>query len=185
MLFRSLKLCQEDLGAFGAMLYTDRMTDEERRQIKVGICPTHNEAFITAGMIQYNACAGSFSEEGLNYNGSMNVLKNILSNEYLWNNIRVKGGAYGCMCGFAPSGNAFFTSYRDPNLEQTYAVYDRAADYVASLELDERELTKYIIGAIGAVDTPMTASMKGARSLAAYMSNRSYEIGRASCRERV
>ena len=170
-----LKLCQEDLGAFGAMLYTDRMTDEERRQIKVGICPTHNEAFITAGMIQYNACAGSFAEEGLNYNGSMNVLKNILSNEYLWNNIRVKGGAYGCMCGFAPSGNAFFTSYRDPNLEQTYAVYDRAADYVASLELDERELTKYIIGAIGAVDAPMTASMKGARSLAAYMSNRSYE----------
>ena len=66
-------------------------------------------------------------------------------------------------------------SYRDPNLEQTYAVYDRAADYVASLELDERELTKYIIGAIGAVDAPMTASMKGARSLAAYMSNRSYE----------
>lgn len=170
-----MQLCRKDMKGFCAMLHTDVMTDEERRQISVGVCPKHNEAFITAGMIQYNACAGNFAEKGLQYSGSMHVLKNILGNEYLWNNIRVKGGAYGCMCGFASSGNSYFTSYRDPNLEQTYEVYDRAADYVASLELDERELTKYIIGAIGAVDTPMTASMKGARSLAAYMGGRSFE----------
>ena len=86
-----------------------------------------------------------------------------------------KGGAYGCMCGFAPSGNGYFTSYRDPNLAKTYDIYTDAAAYVQSLELDERELTKYIIGAIGAIDTPMTASMKGSRSLAAYLGERSFE----------
>lgn len=99
------------------------------------------------------------------YSGSMNVLKNVLGNEYLWNNVRVKGGAYGCMCGFAPSGNGYFTSYRDPNLAKTYDIYANAADYVRSLALDDRELTKYIIGAVGAIDLPMTASMKGNRSL--------------------
>ncbi|MGN0205244.1 MAG: insulinase family protein, partial [Coprococcus sp.] len=170
-----LELCRKEIERFGSSLNTESMSEEERRRISVGVCPTHNEAFITAGMIQYNACAANFGEKGIAYNGSMNVIKNILSNEYLWNNIRVKGGAYGCMCGFAPSGNAYFTSYRDPNLEETYAVYDGAADFVASLELDNRELTKYIIGAVGAIDTPMTASMKGVRSLAAWLGHRSYE----------
>ena len=109
------------------------------------------------------------------YSGSMNVLKNVLGNEYLWNNVRVKGGAYGCMCGFAPSGNGYFTSYRDPNLAKTYDIYANAADYVRSLALDDRELTKYIIGAVGAIDLPMTASMKGNRSLAAFLGERSLE----------
>ena len=75
------------------------------------------------------------------------------------------------MCGFAPSGNGYFTSYRDPNLAKTYDIYANAADYVRSLALDDRELTKYIIGAVGAIDLPMTASMKGNRSLAAFLGN--------------
>lgn len=170
-----MALCRNQLAGFGEGLYTQPMTEAQRTQVNTGVCPKHNEAFITAGMVQYNACAGNFEEKDMNYNGSLNVLKNILSTDYLWNLVRVRGGAYGCMCGFNPSGNAYFTSYRDPNLEETYTVYEQAADFVRSLELDERELTKYIIGAVGAIDTPMTASMKGARSLAAYMGQRSYE----------
>ena len=170
-----LGICQAPLSVFAEKLYTTFMSETDCSVKTVGICPKHNEAFITAGMVQYNACTGSFSESGVTYNGSMNVLKNVLGNEYLWNNVRVKGGAYGCMCGFAPSGNGYFTSYRDPNLAKTYDIYADAASYVQSLELDDRELTKYIIGAIGAIDTPMTASMKGSRSLAAYLGERSFE----------
>jgi len=167
--------CKTILLPFADKLYTSPMTEEERSSKLIGTCPKHNEAFITAGMVQYNACAGSFADSSIAYNGSMNVLKNVLGNEYLWNNVRVKGGAYGCMCGFAPSGNGYFTSYRDPNLAKTYDIYKDAAAYVQSLELDDRELTKYIIGAVGAIDLPMTASMKGSRSLAAYLGERSFE----------
>ena len=170
-----LALCRESIGHFADSLYQEKLPEGWDNPVSVGLCPRHNEAFITAGMVQYNACAGNFSQQGIDYDGAMNVLKNILSNEYLWNNIRVKGGAYGCMCGFTPSGNGFFTSYRDPNLGETYDIYHEAADYVSKLVLDERERTKYIIGAVGAVDTPMTASMKGARSLSAYLGGRSYE----------
>ena len=170
-----LQACLTPLSSFVDKLYAAPMSETECSTKTVGICPKHNEAFITAGMVQYNACTGNFTEAGMAYNGSMNVLKNVLGNEYLWNNVRVKGGAYGCMCGFAPSGNGYFTSYRDPNLAKTYDIYADAAAYVQSLKLDDRELTKYIIGAIGAVDIPMTASMKGSRSLAAYLGERSFD----------
>ena len=170
-----MQICKEPLVSFTGKLYTAPMNAADCAVKAIGTCPKHNEAFITSGMVQYNACAANFAESGIAYNGSMNVLKNVLGNEYLWNNVRVKGGAYGCMCGFAPSGNGYFTSYRDPNLAKTYDIYAKAANYVQSLELDDRELTKYIIGAIGAIDLPMTASMKGNRSLAAFLGERSFE----------
>lgn len=170
-----MQICKEPLVSFTGKLYTAPMNAADCAVKAIGTCPKHNEAFITSGMVQYNACAANFAESGIAYNGSMNVLKNVLGNEYLWNNVRVKGGAYGCMCGFAPSGNGYFTSYRDPNLAKTYDIYAKVANYVQSLELDDRELTKYIIGAIGAIDLPMTASMKGNRSLAAFLGERSFE----------
>ena len=170
-----MQICTKPLVSFAGKLYTAPMSAVDCAVKTIGTCPRHNEAFITSGMVQYNACVGNFWESGMAYSGSMNVLKNVLGNEYLWNNVRVKGGAYGCMCGFAPSGNGYFTSYRDPNLAKTYDIYANAADYVRSLALDDRELTKYIIGAVGAIDLPMTASMKGNRSLAAFLGERSFE----------
>ena len=170
-----MQICTKPLVSFAGKLYTAPMSAVDCAVKTIGTCPRHNEAFITSGMVQYNACVGNFGGSGMAYSGSMNVLKNVLGNEYLWNNVRVKGGAYGCMCGFAPSGNGYFTSYRDPNLAKTYDIYANAADYVRSLALDDRELTKYIIGAVGAIDLPMTASMKGNRSLAAFLGERSFE----------
>ena len=170
-----MQICTKPLVSFAGKLYTAPMSAVDCAVKTIGTCPRHNEAFITSGMVQYNACVGNFGGSGMAYSGSMNVLKNVLGNEYLWNNVRVKGGAYGCMCGFAPSGNGYFTSYRDPNLAKTYDIYANAADYVRSLVLDDRELTKYIIGAVGAIDLPMTASMKGNRSLAAFLGERSFE----------
>lgn len=128
-----------------------------------------NEGFQTASQVQYVATAGNFAEKGLAYRGALAVLTSIFSYEYLWLNVRVKGGAYGCMCAFARSGNAYFTSYRDPNLMETYHVYQNAADFVRSFHADERDMTKYIIGAISKLDAPLTPSAEGTFSYIAHL----------------
>lgn len=127
------------------------------------------EGYKTPGQVQYVCRAGNFKHKGLPYTGSLRVLKTMMGYDYLWNQIRVKGGAYGCMCGFSKSGECFIVSYRDPNLKNTVEVYENAADYIAAFEADERMLTQYIIGAIGELDTPKSASLKGLDSLVAYM----------------
>lgn len=127
-----------------------------------------NEAFMTAGQVQYVAVGGSFKDAGYSYTGTLRVLKPILSYDYLWTNIRVKGGAYGCMSGFRRTGDGFLVSYRDPNLAKTLEVYQNTPDYLRSFKVDERQMTKYIIGTISDVDTPRTPASKGNMSLNAY-----------------
>ena len=128
-----------------------------------------NEGFKTASQVQYVATAGNFCERGYAYTGALNVLQCIFSYDYLWINVRVKGGAYGCMCSFNRSGNAYFTSYRDPNLLETYEIYKKAPEYVKNFEADERDMTKYIIGAISKMDAPLTPSAEGNFSLICYL----------------
>lgn len=135
-----------------------------------------NEAFFTAGQVQYVARTGNFRREGFEYHGSLRVLKTILSYDYLWNQVRVLGGAYGCMSGFGRDGNGYFVSYRDPNLQRTNDVYDMTWEYVRDFEADGRDMEKYIIGTISAMDTPLTPSAKGSRSLGAYLSHVTEEI---------
>jgi hypothetical protein len=134
-----------------------------------------SEAYTTAGMVQYDACAGDFVKAGCTYHGALNVLKVMMNYDYLWIRLRVQGGAYGCMCGFSPNGTGYFTSYRDPNLKETYEVYEGAVDYVKNYEADERTMRKFIIGAVSGIDVPLGASDKGARSLSAWLTNTSYE----------
>ena len=95
--------------------------------------------------------------------------------DYLWTQVRVKGGAYGCMCNFGKSGDSYFVSYRDPNLEKTIEIYEKAADYIEAFDADERTMTQFIIGAISEMDMPMTPATKGSYSLSGYMSHYSYE----------
>lgn len=128
-----------------------------------------NEGFKTASQVQYVATAGNFCERGYEYTGALNVLQCIFSYDYLWINVRVKGGAYGCMCSFNRSGNAYFTSYRDPNLLETYEIYKKAPEYVKNFEADERDMTKYIIGAISKMDAPLAPSAEGNFSLICYL----------------
>lgn len=135
-----------------------------------------NEGFKTSGQVQYVARAGNFMNAGYRYTGALEVLKTIMSYDYLWNNVRVKGGAYGCMCGFSNvTGNGYFTSYRDPNLKETNEIFERASDYVRNFTADERDLTKYIIGTISGVDTPRTPATKGNVSMGAYLSGTTEE----------
>ena len=136
---------------------------------------TAKEAFIDASQIQYVAKTGDFICEGYEYTGALRLLRIILSYDYLWINVRVKGGAYGCMNTFLRSGESYFVSYRDPSLSDTLDVYDRIPEYIKSFSPDERDMTKYIIGTFSALDTPMNPEAKGSRSLSAYLEGITYE----------
>ena len=90
--------------------------------------------------------------------------------------MRVKGGAYGCMCSFGKSGDSYFVSYRDPNLGKTLEIYEKAAAAIEEFDADERTMTQYIIGAISDLDMPMNPAAKGLYSLSAYMTGLTVEI---------
>ena len=155
----------KSLTGFSCKLST-RLAFENVKEIPV---VKKNEGFKTASQVQYVATAGNFCERGYAYTGALNVLQCIFSYDYLWINVRVKGGAYGCMCSFNRSGNAYLTSYRDPNLLETYEIYKKAPEYVKNFEADERDMTKYIIGAISRMDAPLTPSADGNFSLICYL----------------
>ncbi|HIZ22542.1 MAG TPA: insulinase family protein [Candidatus Blautia faecigallinarum] len=139
-------------------------------------CVKRNEGFTTSGQVQYAAQTGNFCKKGFSYTGALDILKVALSYDYLWMNLRVKGGAYGCMSGFKRNGESFFVSYRDPHLGRTYEVFAGIPDYVRTFQADEREMTKYIIGTISGKDTPRTPQMQGAVSKTAYFTGVTEEM---------
>ncbi|MEK3703683.1 insulinase family protein [Paenibacillus sp. FSL R7-0198] len=132
---------------------------------------THKEGFRSPSEVQYVVQTGNYIDKGYQYTGSLRVLQGILSLDYLWTNIRAKGGAYGCMSGFRRNGDSYVASYRDPNLDKTYKVYEEIPQYLTDFRADEREMTRYIIGAIQDLDTPRTPYGEGAFSLECYLSN--------------
>ena len=135
-----------------------------------------SEAFTDASQIQYVAKVGNFADHGYHYTGALRILKLILSYDYLWINVRVKGGAYGCMSGFFRSGETYFVSYRDPNLLKTLEIYDGIPEYLRKFQADERDMTKYIIGTFSSMDTPLYPEGKGARSMNAYLQDLTEEM---------
>lgn len=128
-----------------------------------------NEGLMDASQVQYVARAGNYVAHGFSYHGALKILKVIMGYDYLWIHVRVKGGAYGCMNGYMRNGDTYFVSYRDPNLAATNEIYDRIPEYLEAFEADEREMTKYIIGTISDMDTPMNPNAKGVRSMTAYL----------------
>jgi hypothetical protein len=134
-----------------------------------------NEGWKTSAQIQYVARAGSFAQAGLPYTGALRVLRTIMSYDYLWNNVRVKGGAYGCMNNYTRSGSAYMVSYRDPNLTKTNQIYEDSVAYTEQFSVSERDMTKYIIGTISSMDTPLNPNAKGTRSMNAWMTGLTLE----------
>lgn len=139
------------------------------RQVEKPELIIKNEGFKTASQVQYVATAGNFKKKGFETTGALRVLETIFAYDYLWLNVRVQGGAYGCMCGFGDNGTSYLTSYRDPNLMETYGVYQSAAEYVANFQADDRDMTKYIIGTIGSADAPLNAYDRGERDFNFYL----------------
>lgn len=154
-------------------LYTQVSEEESRCVIH---CEKKNEGFKTASKVQYVAKAGNFIDQGVAYTGALQILKVIMSYDYLWQNIRVKGGAYGCMSNFNRIGEGYFVSYRDPNLKRTLDVYEGVVDYLKNFTVSERDMTKYIIGTMSGIDQPMTPASKGDRSMNLYMNKVSAEM---------
>lgn len=149
--------------------FTENLYDEKKEAYEGLEVQILNEGFATASQVQYVASAGNFVDAGFEYRGELKVLQVMFSYDYLWENIRVKGGAYGCMCSFARNGDGYLVSYRDPNLMETYEIYQKARDYVKEFDSDDRTMLKYIIGAISGMDVPMEPSAKGEFSFAAYL----------------
>ncbi len=146
-------------------LYTDNIKQEEFEFIPC----KKNEGLKISSSVQYVAQSGNYRNEFL-YTGSLKVLKVLLSYDYLWPNVRQKGGAYGCMINFDRNGNTYIVSYRDPNLFQTYDIYKDIPKFLTNIALDDKELISYIIGAIKELDMPMNPYEKGNYSFKCYMS---------------
>lgn len=151
-------------------------TCEVEKQAYAPVPVKKNEGLTTPGQVDYVCRAGNFRKKGIPYTGALTVLRVMMGYEYLWMNVRVKGGAYGCMCGFGVDGNCYFVSFRDPNLGQTIDVFEKAADFIAGYEADERTMTKYIIGAVSELDVPLTAAGKGHRSRQYYFTGMTQEM---------
>ena len=134
-----------------------------------------NEAVVIPSRVQYVVKSANFRDAGFEHTGNLLVLTNILRTGYLWNNIRVQGGAYGG--GFSADMNGVFSlwSYRDPHLRRTVEVYHGVADHLENLELSEEDLTKAKIATIGGLDKPMTPSEKGGRVIGMLLSGLTQE----------
>ncbi|MDF2569441.1 MAG: Peptidase associated, partial [Sporomusa sp.] len=171
---------QEDYEKFqqSVSVLKDKLGSKPFKPVQYSFKPQAlNEGLLTSGKVQYVAKGANFRRLGHNYHGSMKVLETILRYDYLWNRIRVQGGAYGAFAQFDRSGNVVFGSYRDPNLVETIKVYDETVEYLNNFtakQISKREMTKYIIGTMSTMDSPLTPQMKGERADAAYIRNISH-----------
>lgn len=162
----ALESVREKTAALRGILPERNVTETKPEK---SVSARESEGFETSSQVQYVALAGNYRRAGYEYTGALRILKVIMSYEYLWTNIRVQGGAYGCMSGFGRSGDSYFVSYRDPNLGRTVEVYRGVSDYVKNFSVSERDMCKYIIGTISEMDTPLNPMAKGQRSLSAYL----------------
>lgn len=170
-----LDAVEKEIETFKNGLF-ERTDGDEQENRCILHCVKRNEGFKTSSKVQYVARTGNFIDGGAAYSGALHILKVILSYDYLWQNIRVKGGAYGCMCNFNRIGEGYLISYRDPNLEKTIDVYEKVTEYLRNFEADDRDMNKYIIGTISNIDRPMNPSAKGTRSMNLYMNHVTEEM---------
>ncbi len=133
------------------------------------------EGMLTPSNVQYVSKGYNFKKLGYEYTGQLLVLKTIIGMDYLWNKVRVQGGAYGAFANILRNGNLVFASYRDPNIKETLKAYDETPEYVERFTTTDREMTKYIIGTISELDMPLTPSMAGEVSISYYLRSISHE----------
>lgn len=146
--------------------------------------PGHEGLTIPA-KVNYVGKGANLFDLGYELHGSHMVITNFLRTTWLWERVRVQGGAYGGFCSFdSHSGVLNFLSYRDPNLLGTLDNYDRSAKFLREVELTQEELTKSIIGAIGQIDAYQLPDAKGYTSLMRYLLGITDEI-RQQRREEV
>jgi len=152
-------------------ILTGQISKQEIKPADNKFNPTvKKEGIIAPVNVQYCAQGGNFKKLGYEYSGKMMVLANILRNDFLMQELRVKGGAYGILVQFARFGYCHFCSYRDPNLTETYDTYKNIPQYLKSFDCSDRDFEKYIIGTMAELDMPMTPFQKGFHSARNYLS---------------
>ena len=143
-----------------------------------------NEGLMTQSRVQYVAKGANFIKLGYSYTGVLRVLETLLRYDYFWTRIRVQGGAYGAMTQFNRNGFMVFSSYRYPNLAETFNVLNETADYVRTFDVSDREMDKFIIGTMSSVDAPLTPQMKGDIAATFYLRGITWE-DRQRAREEI
>jgi len=155
-------------------LLSDGKSEVEKWDFKA---VSENEGFLTASNVQHVGKGANLYEMGFKYSGQFEVLKGLLRTGYLWDKVRVHGGAYGSSNSFNfLTGDYGLVSYRDPNLSETLGVYDEIADFLSQLDIPPEELTKIIIGCVGKMDPPLTPDRKGSSSMVDYLTGRTHEM---------
>ena len=134
-----------------------------------------NEGIRTASKVQYVYEGYNFKKLCYSWNGKMRVLNQILSRDWLRTRIRIMGGAYGASASISPTGMIYFSSYRDPNLKETFETYQGAADYLTKFEADEPGMTRFIIGTIAGMDMPQSNVQRGDQAVNYYFTKRKAE----------
>ena len=118
------------------------------------------KGFLLPSQVQYVALCGKLPEDHRKRRGHYLVLRHILDTDYLWQNVRIMGGAYGCYSVFARTGYGSIISYRDPNLQETIQVYENIVHFVRDFDVNEREMQEYIIGTMNHFDAPMSIASR-------------------------
>ncbi len=162
---KELEALKANINKVMNILPTEKVENNEYKFEEVA----KNEGLMTSSNVQYVAKGYNFKKLGFDYKGSLLVLKTILGYDYLWNRVRVKGGAYGAMTTIARTGNMAFVSYRDPNLAETLKAYDEAPSFIKDFDVSDREMTKYIIGTVSNLEGPLTPAAKGDKALGMYV----------------
>jgi len=161
----------EKLGSFVDLVSTEAFAPVEShfavRQF--------NEGIYAPVQVQFCAKGGNFFRKGYSYSGKLRVLNNILKNSYLYQELRVKGGAYGNMSDFTLGGYVFFVSYRDPNLRETLEIYNTIPEFLRNFECNKREFDKYIIGEVSSLDFPLTPEGIGDKADEDYITGFTFE----------
>ncbi|MFA9398405.1 MAG: insulinase family protein [Clostridiaceae bacterium] len=158
-------------------VYYKKLDSNDVKHIKYDIkLENKKEGLLSPSKVQYVAIGGSFIEKDYKYSGKMQVLKTILSLDYLWNNVRVLGGAYGAFSVFKRNGCIALGSYRDPNLLKTLDTFKNCYKFLENFNVSNREMTKYIIGTISNKDQPLTASMKGEKATNNYITGLTFDM---------
>jgi Zn-dependent M16 (insulinase) family peptidase len=133
-----------------------------------------NEGFVVPSQVNYVVKGGPIFSPGEAVSGSSSVVSRFLSLHYLWDNVRVMGGAYGGFARFSEtSGRFVFMSYRDPNLKATLDIYDNAAKALADAHVGPEDILQGVIGAVGELDSPMSPDQKGYTSMVQYLNGES------------
>ena len=116
----------------------------------------NKEALVIPSGVSYNALASNLELADTKYSGHYIVLSHIVNYDYLWSEVRVKGGAYGCGLSIGRNNDIAFGSYRDPNVKNTYQVYKNLPNYLKKFKVSSDEFKNYIIGAVGGFDAPLS-----------------------------